>query len=49
MTADAHLMALISSLHGAIVFFAGCYFGFRMGRAKKPSKPADLGMVGGTN
>jgi hypothetical protein len=42
MTVDTHLMALMSSLHGAIVFFAGCFFGFRMGRKSGPetAKPA---------
>jgi hypothetical protein len=36
MLADTHLMALMSSLHGAIVFFAGCFFGYRMGRKSGP-------------
>jgi hypothetical protein len=39
MNVDTHLMALLSSLHGAVVFFAGCFFGMRWGRGPQPKAP----------
>jgi hypothetical protein len=39
MLVDTHLMALLSSLHGAILFFAGCFFGVRWARKNESAAP----------
>lgn len=39
MIVDTHLMALLSSLHGAILFFCGCFFGIRWARGPQPKVP----------
>ena len=45
MLVDTHVMALLSSLHGAILFFAGCFFGIRWGRGTPPKTEVPQGEV----
>lgn len=33
MSTETHVMALLSSAHGAILFFAGCFFGMRWAKS----------------